>query len=207
MYTSSPSGYMVPTALDTPHLPRAVEADWASHRSHLDEVQVVVVTPFGRCVVDPTAGELVLGVTDDVVGVEVGEDVDQCPSVPVIRHAAAVVALPGHVCDGIKGYVCVLVDVHLQLPYADAEVGLVEAVRDVPPKWSKVPPLLNEGVEETETKQELLKHLQLKEENDQVCTLGGSAYYHIPGTHVKWSHSYVPPTAMRGHCVRPTPLE
>ena len=49
---------------------------------------------------------------------------------------------------------------HLQLTNWDTQIGLVEAVRNVPAKRTELDSLLNESVKEAETKQELFKFLQ-----------------------------------------------
>lgn len=56
----------------------------------------------------------------------------------------------------------VLVQEHVQLLHADPQVGLIELVRNVPTQWTKFPPLLDQGVEETETVQQLLEFSLLK---------------------------------------------
>ena len=50
----------------------------------------------------------------------------------------------------------VFIEKHSQLFDADSQVSLVKLVRDVPSERSKVPPLLYEGVEETQAKQQTL---------------------------------------------------
>jgi len=49
---------------------------------------------------------------------------------------------------------------HLELSDGDTQVRLVEAIRDVPALGPKLPPLLHQSVEETQTKQQLLKVLK-----------------------------------------------
>lgn len=63
----------------------------------------------------------------------------------------------------------ILVKEHLKLPHADSEVSLVELVRNVPPQGSKVSALLNQTVEETETKEQPLPrslHGMMTHQND-----------------------------------------
>ncbi len=47
----------------------------------------------------------------------------------------------------------VLIEEHLHLPHADPEISLVKFVRNIPPQGPKVSALLNQTVEEAETKQ------------------------------------------------------
>ena len=51
----------------------------------------------------------------------------------------------------------VLVEEHGELLYRDAQIGLVELVGYVPAKWAKLPPLLQQGVEETQPIEHLLE--------------------------------------------------
>ena len=50
---------------------------------------------------------------------------------------------------------------HLLLLHADAEITLVEFIRDVPSQSSKFPPLLHKSMEETEPKEKLAPDLRL----------------------------------------------
>ena len=50
----------------------------------------------------------------------------------------------------------VLIEEHLQLPHGDTEVGLVELIGNVPAEGAKLPPFLNQSMEETQPKQQLL---------------------------------------------------
>ena len=45
----------------------------------------------------------------------------------------------------------ILVEEHLQLSYADTQVCLVELIGDVPTQGAELPPLLDQGVEETQS--------------------------------------------------------
>ena len=70
--------------------------------------------------------------------------------VQIISDTTPVVALSRHVGDGVERHVVILVDEHLQLSDADPEVGLVEAVRDVPSHRAELTTLLHDRVEETQ---------------------------------------------------------
>ncbi len=62
--------------------------------------------------------------------------------------------------------VCIALTVELKyllLPHANTEVRLIELIRDVPAQSPKLPPLLDQGVEEAQPKQQLLPCLRLKE--------------------------------------------
>ena len=50
----------------------------------------------------------------------------------------------------------VFIEEHSELLDADSKVGLVELIGDVPSEGSKVPPFLNQRMEETETKKKTL---------------------------------------------------
>lgn len=56
------------------------------------------------CIVEPAGIKLVVWILSDVGGVENGENGAQGPSVPVVCHAASIVALTSHVTEGIKRY-------------------------------------------------------------------------------------------------------
>ena len=49
---------------------------------------------------------------------------------------------------------------HLLLAHAYPKVGLVELIRNIPTQRTKIPPLLNERMEETQTEQQFLPNLQ-----------------------------------------------
>ena len=51
---------------------------------------------------------------------------------------------------------------YLHLSHADAQVRLIELVRNVPSKWSKLAALLHEGVEEAQTKEHLVPATRLQ---------------------------------------------
>ena len=59
---------------------------------------------------------------------------------------------------------------NLQLTNRDAQVRLVESIRNVPAEWTKLDALLNECVKEAETKQQLLKLLHNVQSTIQQCT-------------------------------------
>ena len=68
--------------------------------------------------------------------------------IPVISDSPSIVALTGEVSDGVVRDLVVLVYEHLELADADAEVRLVEPIGDVPAEGAKLPPLLDQGMEE-----------------------------------------------------------
>ena len=82
--------------------------------SYPDEFDIVVISALGRSVVDAAGRELVLGVVDDEWVVEVAEDRQQTPSVPVISDSTAVVAFTRQVRDRIVRNLLILIDEHLQ---------------------------------------------------------------------------------------------
>ena len=49
---------------------------------------------------------------------------------------------------------------HLLLANAYPKVGLVELIRNIPTQRTKIPPLLNERMEETQTEQQFFPNLQ-----------------------------------------------
>lgn len=57
---------------------------------------------------------------------------------------------------------------YLQLSDAYTQVRLIEAIRDVPAQWTKLLPLLNKSMEETQSIQELLPHLEEKPKSQRV---------------------------------------
>ena len=57
-------------------------------------------------------------------------------------HLAAVVALPTGVLQGVKGDLRVLVQEHLELASADAQIILIELIGNVPSYWTKLAPFL-----------------------------------------------------------------
>ena len=59
-------------------------------------------------------------------------------------HLAAVVALPTGVLQGVKGDLRVLVQEHLELASADAQIILIELIGNVPSYWTKLAPFLQQ---------------------------------------------------------------
>ena len=127
-------------------------------------LEVLLVLPLGRRVEDAAGRKLVLlGHDVDVErpAVVVGEDGHEGSSIVAVRHASTVVTLAHEVDQGLKrrgqGLVGAgLVEEHPQLTQRDFQIRIVEAVRDVPTERSEVLALLDEGVEEGETHEELL---------------------------------------------------
>jgi len=59
--------------------------------------------------------------------------------------------------SGLNGSTYIIVvEEHSQLSYTDTQVGLVKLVGNVPAQRSKLPAFLNDTVEETQAKQQLL---------------------------------------------------
>ena len=87
------------------------------------------------------------------------QGVEQAP-VLVVRHPSSVVALAGGVLERLERRRLVLVDVHLELPYGNFQITVVEAIRDVPADGPERPALLDKPVAEREAEAELLEHLR-----------------------------------------------
>jgi hypothetical protein len=51
---------------------------------------------------------------------------------------------------------------NLKLPNRNSQIGFIEPIRNVPPKWTELTPLLHEGVEEAQTIQQLFKDLKVQ---------------------------------------------
>ena len=58
---------------------------------------------------------------------------------------------------------------YLHLSHADAEVGLIELIRDVPAKWSKLTAFLHKCMEEAQTKEHLMPAMRLQN-NDELAS-------------------------------------
>ena len=81
---------------------------------YLDELNVVLVAALGWGCVEATGGELVAGLLDHVLVVEVSQHGEQCAAVPVVCHTTTVVALTCQVADRIKRHLVILIDEHLK---------------------------------------------------------------------------------------------
>ncbi len=90
--------------------------------TYLDELDIVLIGALGRYMILPTGGELVFRVGGDGAVVEVGQNVQETSSVPVISHPPSVVTLTRQVRDGVKWNLLVLINEHLQLSDADTQV-------------------------------------------------------------------------------------
>ena len=106
-----------------------------------------------------------------------------CQPVPVVSDSAAIVALASEVGDRVKRQLLILIGEHLQLPHTDPQVRLIEAIRNVPAKRPKLAPLLNQCVEETQPKQQLLPHLLWHNEPSTLSLR--QQCVHSMGEHVK----------------------
>ena len=98
--------------------------------------------------------EVVVGLLDHLNIDELAQNGHEQTPVSAVRHAATVVALAEQIVECGERQVLVLVQEHLQLPQADAQVGLVELVGDVPAEGAELAALLDEGVEEAEAEEE-----------------------------------------------------
>lgn len=85
----------------------------------------------------------------------------QEPSVLVVGDATPVVALAYQVQQCLELHVFVLVQEHLQLHQTDAQVGLVELVRDIPAQRPEISSLLHHPVEEAKGEQQATPFYQL----------------------------------------------
>mmetsp|Transcript_36239 Transcript_36239/g.69498 ORF Transcript_36239/g.69498 Transcript_36239/m.69498 type:complete len:386 (-) Transcript_36239:739-1896(-) len=128
-----------------------------------DVREVGLVVALRRHVPDPGGREAVVVVHDG--GHEgsshgVAQDGHQGAPVLGVRHAPAVVALAHQVHQRLERDGQVgrgeLVQEHLQLPQRNLEVRVRELVGDVPPEGAKLDALLHQGVEEGQSKQQLL---------------------------------------------------
>ena len=81
---------------------------------YLDKLHSFVVSHLRRTVVVAAGGELVLAVSDNVGVEEVCQDGQQTAPVPVVSDSTSIVALPGHVGDGVERDVLILVNKHLR---------------------------------------------------------------------------------------------
>mmetsp|Transcript_13246 Transcript_13246/g.37418 ORF Transcript_13246/g.37418 Transcript_13246/m.37418 type:complete len:433 (-) Transcript_13246:4693-5991(-) len=116
--------------------------------------EVALELAVGGGVVGATVRQLVV-VVQDVRHVVRLQDRHERVAVMAICHLATIVALAAGVAQRVVRDIRELVQEHLQLPDADAQVVLVELVRDVPANWPKLPSLLHDGVEEGKPKHEL----------------------------------------------------
>ena len=64
----------------------------------------------------------------------------------------------------------IFIEEHPQLFDADTQVSLVELVRNVPSQWSKIPPLLNKSVEETQAKKQALPFMLQQQQHRNMKT-------------------------------------
>ena len=78
-----------------------------------DEIEIILVSALVRSVIDAARGELVFGVVDNFSVVEIRQYREQTSSVPVVRDAAAVIALTRQIGDCIVRHFFVFIDKHL----------------------------------------------------------------------------------------------
>lgn len=101
------------------------------HYLHLDKLHIVFMNGLWRCIVFSTRREVVTGVLDDVLIVEVSQDGQEEAAVPVICHPPTIVTLSSQICDGLKGNLLILIHEELQkrntgsstLHYTSATLG------------------------------------------------------------------------------------
>mmetsp|Transcript_36233 Transcript_36233/g.69475 ORF Transcript_36233/g.69475 Transcript_36233/m.69475 type:complete len:429 (-) Transcript_36233:349-1635(-) len=125
-----------------------------------------------RRVVLPAGGELVL-LGENLGVVEEIDDGHQRAAVGAVRHLASVVALPGGVLESLVGHLVVLVQKHLKLAQADAQVVVVELVRDVEPNGPVPRSVLEERVEEGQPKEHLAPRGLLVAREEEGVVRGG----------------------------------
>eukprot|EP00982_Pelagococcus_subviridis_P008520 30850-Pelagococcus_subviridis.AAC.2 len=128
-------------------------------RQRGDRVEVRLHVPGLRDHVRPAFAELKLGLQRFRAVHAVQKRVQQAP-VFVVGDSPAVVALARRVLERRERGLVVVVHVHVQLPDADAQVAVVEAVRDVPPDRTEDSPLLHEAVAKREAEAELFENLR-----------------------------------------------
>ena len=83
------------------------------HKANLNEVNVVFVYSFGWSVVHSATGVHVLGVSDGLSCVEIGQNVHKAAPIPVVSDPTTIVTLARHVCESIKWYGVILINEHL----------------------------------------------------------------------------------------------
>mmetsp|Transcript_1527 Transcript_1527/g.5997 ORF Transcript_1527/g.5997 Transcript_1527/m.5997 type:complete len:549 (+) Transcript_1527:50-1696(+) len=124
-------------------------------RQPADEAQHRLVVVLGRRAIDVRVGrQPVVGVSVDALGEEDAHDGHERGPVVVVRDAPAVVALAHEVRQRLQRHLVLLVDEHLQLAHGDLEVGVVEAIGDVPAEGAVLLALLHEGVEEAQPEEQ-----------------------------------------------------
>lgn len=81
---------------------------------HPDKLHIVFINGLRRCIVFSTRREVVAGVLNDVLVVEVTQDGQEEAAVPVICHPPTIVTLSSQICDGLKGNILILIHKELQ---------------------------------------------------------------------------------------------
>lgn len=115
-----------------------------------NELDIVLVLALGRHDVYARHRESMSILLGHLGRVKVGQNGHETASVPIVGDATAVVALARHVEERVVRHLVVLVEEHEQLTNRDAQIGLVEAVRDVEPKRTELSSLLHERVEKAQ---------------------------------------------------------
>lgn len=124
-------------------------------RQALGVADIGISLAMCRCEVQTRGGERVVVREDPLIEVVLKQDLDQ-DSVICISHTTSIVALGGEILESIeRRLVRILVQVDLELSHGDTKIGLVELVADVPAQRSIETPLLNDSMEEGESKDEL----------------------------------------------------
>jgi hypothetical protein len=99
---------------------------------------------------------------EDVVVVVIAEDVHHAAPVPVVSDTATVVDVSSGVLEHLEGNLVVLLEEHLELADADAQIAVGELVRDVEAEGTELAALENNAVEETKRLQKMLEVSRLQ---------------------------------------------
>lgn len=121
----------------------------------LDEFRIPLILLMRRGKVNTWGGELVV-VIKDVLTVEILKDGGQKTTILVVCDFTTIVALTSQILECIEGsLIWVLVEEDTELSDWDTKIVVVELVRDVPAERAELSSLLNNGVEESKTKDHL----------------------------------------------------
>lgn len=105
--------------------------------------------------------ECVIFVGEDLaVKVVVQKGYDE-PSVLVVSDSTTVVTFGNKILERFKGDLVVLIQEHFQLSDRDSQVTFIELIRNVPPEWSILSTLLNDGMEKAQRVSHFLEVLWL----------------------------------------------
>jgi hypothetical protein len=88
------------------------------------------------------------------------ENGEQTDSIPVIGDSTSVIDMSSHVEHGVPGDALVSgVQEHFQGGVGDAQVGVIELVSNIKSEWTEFTSFLDDGVEESQTEDELVPFL------------------------------------------------